>query len=773
MEKTLELLNSETNVAQKAAPRLNLLIEREPAHHVFFSNLRHAFQPKPAITRTLAPGDLWYDIFLPSAMPWKSFQESLLWHFVVIFAGWALSQGWATRPKPHVREAYRASDPIYYTPSKLFLSARSSPPIPKPQPKAASASRSHGSSPMPVAAEQRSTAKLVVPPDLKLAEGPRAPNLASTNPSMPAVPLSATARSQSPLGGLNSSVAPPPPDVKGHSNFLSGLPQAAVAPPADVAGMGARRALRGPGAGVIEPPPSVDAGGHRLGTLGAAGQIVAPPPQLPGQGLRAGLGAGPRALASGSAGIVPPPPSVEHSGRAGTVSGPGVAVVPPPPAIQGAGIVGGSGRGGSLGAVGSQVVPPPPAVQSGGGVFGTISSWFSGGSSKVVPPPPTFQGAGSSAGDGSHLGSLGGGSGVVPPPPAMQAGGGNGRGRITSLGTGGSEIVPPPPTMSGAGGATSGRGGLGGSLTGGGSSAVAPPPSLAGLGDGSGGGSGGRGRSGTLSGNGTEVVPPPPSLQGGSGTGGGGTSRFGSIGGNGTQVVPPPPGVPGAGNGIHGNGGALLAGGGNVVGPPPSLGEGNGSGGNGSGVNGSGFGGRSAGDLPGGNLGAGAPPGGTGSGSTGPLEQMEPLTDSPGNGQSPTMAGNALGPAEEGSFRLLSVPGASFRTSFFSNYEVVLAERTIKPPKTEVIKLVYVSLPYQKKLSEYDWSTTRIYKLRATRNQKCDESIMQMMLPEGGHPLDPQDQSEANRLAAEVGDKNTKLPCYQTTADDFQRAMSH
>ena len=108
----------------------------------------------------------------------------------------------------------------------------------------------------------------------------------------------------------------------------------------------------------------------------------------------------------------------------------------------------------------------------------------------------------------------------------------------------------------------------------------------------------------------------------------------------------------------------------------------------------------------------------------------------------------------------------------FSNFEVVIAERTVNAKKTEYIKLVYISLPYQKRLSEYDWNTTRIYKLRATADPRCDESLMQMMMPEGGEQPDAEVQAEANQLAAQVGDKNTKLHCYETTADDFQRAMS-
>ncbi len=752
------------------APRLKLLIEREPAHRTFFSNLRHVFQPAAVILRTSSPGDLWHDVFLPTSLPWKSFQESLLWHFVVIFAGWALTQGWASRPQPHVRETYRTSGSIYYSPSKIFPAERSSPPKAKPQSQAKSqaSSRAHGSGAMPVASENRGNPKLVVPPDLKLAEGPRTPNLATSNPAMPSVPLSATSRGPTPMGGLNSAVAPPPPEVSGRANQLSGLPQAAaVAPPADLAGMGGRRTLRGPGASVVQPPPSISGTGRTVGSLGAAGQIVAPPPQLPGEGLRAGLGHGPRALASGSAGVVPPPPSVEHSGRAGSMSGPGVAVVPPPPAMQAAGLGGGLGRTGSPGGVGPQVVPPPPSVQSGGGVMGALSSFFSGGASKVVPPPPTVQGSGNGAGDGSRVGSLGGGSAVVPPPPAIQAGGGNGKGRITSLGSGGSEIVPPPPTMSGAGGASSGRGGLGGSLIGGGSAVVAPPPSLAGAGGGAGRGLGGNGRAGGLSAGGTDVVAPPPTIQGGSGTGGGVNSRFGPLAGAGTQVVPPPPGLQGTGNGNRGHGGALLAGGGNVVGPPPSMGDGtggNGSNGNGAGGNGSGKSGH-AGDLPGGNLGAGAPPSGTGSVSTGPLEQMEPLPSAAPAQQSPTS--NPSG--EDVPLRLVGVAVASSKTSFFSNYEVFIAERRLAPGQTELIKLVFVFLPYQKRLSEYDLNTTKIYKLRATRDPRCDETLMQMTWPEGQQP----DEDAANRLAGNASNKNSKLPCYNTTADDFQKAIAH
>ena len=180
-----------------------------------------------------------------------------------------------------------------------------------------------------------------------------------------------------------------------------------------------------------------------------------------------------------------------------------------------------------------------------------------------------------------------------------------------------------------------------------------------------------------------------------------------------------------------------------------------------------------AGGLAGGGMTGSPPPIGAGSVSTGPLEQMDPLPDVSQNAQSASaLPDNAVLPGEDVPLRLIPVPGASTRTSFFSNYEVVLAERNINLTQRELIKLVYVSLPYQKRLAEYDWSTTRIYKLRVIQDPKCDESLMEMMMPEGGGQVDPETEASANRLASEVTDKSMKLHCYRTTADDFARAMS-
>jgi len=262
-------------------------------------------------------------------------------------------------------------------------------------------------------------------------------------------------------------------------------------------------------------------------------------------------------------------------------------------------------------------------------------------------------------------------------------------------------------------------------------------------------------------------VPPPPSVGGtGNGSGGNGAGRFSALGAGGNGVVPPPPSVSGAGNGTGAGGtgreGSMIAGGAGVVAPPPSLaGAGNSNGGG----TGGGFGnGRGAG-IPGGDLNGVAPPGGGGGGSTGqPLEPMDPLDVPQSQPAAPPPA------VEDLSVRFMEIPGASGRSSFFKGFEVVIAE-IVAGSRSEQIKLVYTSLPYEKRLAEYDLETTKIYKLRAIKDPGCDESLMQMMWPEGEGAMDAQDQAAADKLIAKVGDKNTRLHCYRTTAVDFARAV--
>src|SRR5438034_9397667 len=116
---------------------------------------------------------------------------------------------------------------------------------------------------------------------------------------------------------------------------------------------------------------------------------------------------------------------------------------------------------------------------------------------------------------------------------------------------------------------------------------------------------------------------------------------------------------------------------------------------------------------------------------------IPPVVTSP----SRTVIDNSSGPVEnprgpvteEMAIRLIGLALALPSSSYFSNYEVFIAERQLSKDESQLIKLVYVSLPYQRRLSEYGLNNSRVYKLRVTRDLTCHETLLQMTWPET-HP---------------------------------------
>ena len=209
-----------------------------------------------------------------------------------------------------------------------------------------------------------------------------------------------------------------------------------------------------------------------------------------------------------------------------------------------------------------------------------------------------------------------------------------------------------------------------------------------------------------------------------------------SLSSAGLQVVPPPPSVEDAGTSTGGSGrvGSLSSAGLHVVPPPPSVEDAGNSAGGGH---------LTAMDIPP----AVAPP-------------PPPVIDNP------------RGPAtQELPVRVIGLALALPSSSYFSNYEVFIAERQLSKDESQLIKLVYVSLPYQRRLSEYGLNNSRVYKLRVTRDPTCDETLLQMTWPE----TDPRPGSQysTDSPALSPSDRNGMLPCYRTTADDYRRALSH
>ena len=125
---------------------------------------------------------------------------------------------------------------------------------------------------------------------------------------------------------------------------------------------------------------------------------------------------------------------------------------------------------------------------------------------------------------------------------------------------------------------------------------------------------------------------------------------------------------------------------------------------------------------------------------------------------------------EELPIRLVGLVLALPSSSYFSNYEVFIAERRISKVASQLIKLVYVSLPYQRRLSEYGLNDSRVFKLRVRRDRSCDESLLEMTWPETDPRPGTQYSSDSPGLS--ISDRNAMLPCYCTTADDYRKAMS-
>src|SRR5437667_218430 len=236
----------------------------------------------------------------------------------------------------------------------------------------------------------------------------------------------------------------------------------------------------------------------------------------------------------------------------------------------------------------------------------------------------------------------------------------------------------------------------------------------------------------SLSSTGPQVVPPAPSIQGTGNSAG--EVRVSSLSSTGLQVVPPPASVQGAGSSAGGGRvNSLSSTGLQVVPPAPSVQD----------AANSGTGGRAM------------------------AMSIPPVVTSP----SRPMIDNSRGPVtEEMAIRLIGLALALPSSSYFSNYEVFIAERRISKVASQLIKLVYVSLPYQRRLSEYGLSNSRVYKLRVSRDRTCDESLLQMTWPETDPH--PGSQSSTDSPALSPNGRNGMLPCYRTTADDYRRALS-
>ena len=451
----------------------------------------------------------------------------------------------------------------------------------------------------------------------------------------------------------------------------------------------------------------------------AAAGLKAPDVKLPNVKLP-GL-ARPNIIASNivASNVIPPAAPLSGTRRSQlTVPAGPTSIVAPPPEVSQGGLNGGTSRGSGLPQ--ATVVAPAPEVGA-----ASTRSVLPGLATAIIAPPPLMQASIRRLGD-IEMGT----SAVVAPAPRLPMDeqhltsglGSSGRG---SAGLGGSVplAVPPPPSVQRSGIPSDGRG-SGFSIAG--LPVVPPPPSVLDAGN-----SGGGRVAGSLSGTGLQPVAPPPALQEAGNSLGSG--RGNALAGAGSQAVPPAPAMPQSGNSFGNGRGTSLSGSG-LQGVPPAA----------SGPNG----------------------GGSGAGGTQVAMNIRPSIPPVPPAKTPKPVEPA---SEELPVRVIGLALSLPHSSYFSNYEVFIAERRRKD-QPELIKLVYESLPYQRRLSEYGVDNTKVYRLRVSRDKSCDESLLQMTWPENDPHPDVHNAADAPGLSA--SDRNDMLPCYRTTADDYRRAIS-
>jgi Rap1a immunity proteins len=116
--------------------------------------------------------------------------------------------------------------------------------------------------------------------------------------------------------------------------------------------------------------------------------------------------------------------------------------------------------------------------------------------------------------------------------------------------------------------------------------------------------------------------------------------------------------------------------------------------------------------------------------------------------------------------RLVAVALALPRSSFFSNLEVLVAEKEIGDEEFSLIKLVFTYLPYQPRLSESGFDYSVVHEVSAWRNPDCDETVAQLTtrsMPDRHEPM----IYSRNVRREDLDLRHIPLPCYETKADDY------
>ena len=129
-----------------------------------------------------------------------------------------------------------------------------------------------------------------------------------------------------------------------------------------------------------------------------------------------------------------------------------------------------------------------------------------------------------------------------------------------------------------------------------------------------------------------------------------------------------------------------------------------------------------------------------------------------------------MGKRESLRVRLIALAEADPRSSFFSTHEVFVAAQQLGEDESRLVKLVYEFLPYQPRLSEYDFDYSVVHDLHAMRDPSCDQTLAQMITDQRTRAQIALKYS-ADSPVLNTGRHHSALPCFSTTAEDYTKAI--
>ena len=120
--------------------------------------------------------------------------------------------------------------------------------------------------------------------------------------------------------------------------------------------------------------------------------------------------------------------------------------------------------------------------------------------------------------------------------------------------------------------------------------------------------------------------------------------------------------------------------------------------------------------------------------------------------------------------RVVAIALAPPRTSFFSSQDVLVADTEVADEEGSLIKLVFTYLPYQPRLSEFDFDYSVVHQVLAWRNTDCDETVAQLTarsMPDRHERL----IYARNVPRVDLDRRRIPLPCYESSADDHIKSI--